>query len=183
MKISRDYHEALRRMGIQNPGDIEVSQPVFTIPLDESVSALATPLQVPVSGGFIAEGAVVGRHSGVRIDARGRGIWLEWLGEIGGTVGIHVYTDVAFDTVTVAVVGDLAPSGAVESIVTQGNQLAANVPPISFRALQTVVIPRFPLWIPAGVSVTAVLQVANLAANISWLFREIPRRGANPDED
>jgi hypothetical protein len=186
VKVSRDYHEALRRAGIQNPGDVDVGQPVFTIPLDESLRETIAPVTVPVVGGFAVEAAVAGRHSGLRVQAGGRGIWLLEVAEVGGAVGhsLIVAATLPFDTTTAAIVPGFLPSGAMDSVLTQGNILTANLPPGSyFLRASSVFRPSHPIWIPRGVSVLAVNFTANTVGQYSILFREVPTRGANPDED
>jgi hypothetical protein len=188
-KVSRDYHEPLRRLGIQNPSEVRVADPVFTIPLDRSVAELVPPFPVPVFGCTASVSGVAGNHSGIAITAGGRGIWLLEFREFAGA-GALFYTGVAPDTVVATLAPGFLPSGAIESTVQSIRQLAANLPPSPFRidpAANIMSGIAFPLsgrvWIPRGVVVTAVNNAANTVGSYSALFSEVPRRGANPDED
>lgn len=79
LKPVRAYHEALRRIGIQNPGELEIQTPVqLTAPVDD-FTHLVAPIQVPVVviGLFIA--GFAGQHSGMEIvaGARTKGVWID----------------------------------------------------------------------------------------------------------
>ena len=83
LKPSRAYHEALRRIGIQTPGELGIQTPVqLTVAVDD-FSHLAFPLSVGIAVGWTQTPGTITTHAGFELvaGARTRGIFVDWIDE------------------------------------------------------------------------------------------------------
>lgn len=85
LKIDREYHAALRRIGVKDPGEVGVGvPPQLTVPVDD-LTHLTPPIEVPVEGFGRVEPAQAVRFAvAVQCAVRGgpncRGVWLLFAG-------------------------------------------------------------------------------------------------------
>ena len=83
LKPARAYHEALRRIGIQNPGEVGIQTPVQLVAQVDDFSHLAFPLSVGIAVGWVQTPGTITTHAGFELvaGARTRGIFVEWVDE------------------------------------------------------------------------------------------------------
>lgn len=178
LKIGRSYHEALRRLGIQNPGEVRIGTPVqLTASIDE-LSHLVPPILVTVAGSARNVGAVAGSVSGVQLESRGPGgCWVEAVASQDGTQKRYLtFGANQGDTFYAAVAPQfLLPLGAVPTAVfagIQGTGLAAVVNDCPIGIQNTVF--QMPFYLPPGTFFVCCATGVNIAATISIMWREVP---------
>lgn len=105
LKPSRSWWEALRRIGVQNPGEIGVATPIQLTADVDDLSHLVPPVVVPVVAwaGF-GPAPAAGNHSGIHLAVTAPGgCWVEDVGDFDGTWQMKT-TRTAVATVTAAAV-------------------------------------------------------------------------------
>lgn len=173
LKISRAYHEALRRIGVQNPGEVGVQVPVQLVAAVDDFTHLAPPISVSVCS-FSGRGVgVLAEHAGIEViaGARTRGIWIDGVEENsnGGAVCFINAAILTIDAVIVPVCfSGPAPVSILRSITT-------GVPPGN-GALEISANDRVPLrfFLAPGDSFQIVRAIANTNGDYTIHFREVP---------
>ncbi len=69
LKVSRSYHEALRRIGVQNPGEVGIQVPVLLTAAVDDFTHLVAPVSVTVAFGSSATTGTILEHSGGELQA------------------------------------------------------------------------------------------------------------------
>lgn len=176
LKIVRAYHEALRRIGVQNPGEVGVQVPVvLTAPVDD-FSHLVPPVQVPVVAVAGFTPAAVGVFSGMEILAAGcRGVWIDLIqNRQNATVFCNVATAVPGTIVSTSV--PTCRTGPTPASVVNLIELAA-VPASGLWISGNDIVPlRF--FLEPGQRFQAAHVTANTNASFVIHFREVPLGGA-----
>ncbi len=177
---TRSYHEALRRLGVQNPERVRIGTPVqFGATVDE-LSHLVPPVVVPVvSWGGFGQGAGVGEHSGIHLSARSAGgVWVEQVGDYSGTWQLKLIRAVLATVASTTVdLGQLTwpAEEPVASVLTLESWLAATIFAGTNRRGDTGSrLELLPFYMRPGDN----LYVFDNSANVTWdgliTWREIP---------
>lgn len=95
-KVDRSYHEALRRIGVKNPGEVRVGVPVELQAQVDDFSHLQPPVAVPVAAtGIFVAGVAVNRSVFCEWEIRSPGgAWLIWA-HSSNTQDAIIYTSAA----------------------------------------------------------------------------------------
>ncbi len=176
LKIARSYHEFLRRIGVQNPGEVGVATPVqLTIPLD-AADHLISPIQVPVVGFLTFTNASAAESSGFEIEARAGGFWLEYLNNDNSDQAVVLVTDESIaDFVDDTIVGtNFGPPA--QSIIREV-RVTALVPGNNFHLNQADVLQGLPFFVPRGQFLSVYRQDVNNSSIYRVWFREVPVGG------
>lgn len=176
LKISRAWHEALRRIGVTNPGEVGVQVPVLLTAAVDDFTHLAPPVSVPVCS-FSGRGiAVVAEHAGIEViaGARTRGIWIDSVEENSGA-GAVCFINAAILTVDSVIVPVCTSGPAVQSVL---RSITTGVPPGN-GALEIAANDRIPLrfFLAPGDSFQMVRATANQNGDYTIHFREVPVTG------
>ena len=176
LKVDRSYHEALRRLGIQNPGEVRVGVPVQLQASVDDLSHLVAPVEVPVAlVGRTAAAAGVGQFSGCEIEAVGNGVIIE---TIGLYAGVDVRIDIVPATLLTAAVAVIAPPAVfgppVTAIFRSGNG-PVNADINSYRLANIGQTEPLGVYLEPGAILAMMADGANLAVSINLHWREIPR--------
>lgn len=176
LKISRSYHEALRRIGIQNPGEVGVGLPIQLTAAVDDFTHLAPPVQVPVVAVGTFTAAAAATHAGLEIVAGPtRGVWIDAVEERNNSTAQCFITTVAPATI-VAAVAPLCFSGPVPTSVINTIRIATALPAGGYVIEGSDQIPlRF--FLAPGQRFQVVHNTVNTAASYSVHFREVPLTG------
>lgn len=175
-KIARSYHEFLRRMGVQNPGEVGLATPVhLTIPVD-AADHLVTPIQVPVVGFLSFSSAAVGDQSGFEIEARAGGFWFEYLDNDNADQAFILVTAASVAT---TVEGDIAGTnfGPPMQSIAREVRTTAGVGGQNWAVADRDIIQGLPLFVSRGQFLSVYRQDLNNTALFSCVFREVPVGG------
>jgi len=179
LKVSRNYHEALRRIGIKNPGEVNVGVPVQLTAQVDSLAHLVPPVVVPVAGFGDPIGATVGAYEiCVEWESRGGGLW-HLQSSTSSSADVVLYCQ-AVSMITVGpLVGVpwlLAPAdGSVPmlSIVRSGRTAVA---PADGVAVDINGVVGIPFYVPPGHFVGLQNLELNKYNRASMIVQEVPLR-------
>ena len=179
----RSYHEALRRLGIQNPGDVPFRTPVQAVALVDDLRQLARPLELPSFGGGAIIAAGVGLNGSLRLTAGINGARVLFFGE-GTNAQIFITSGTVAGFTSVAVIVPALRFGDIVSdqtaVLDEGTRVAGvgEFTPISqFQ--------QFPwrMWLPAGHVFEFMNDTQNDTFEPWMVWEEVPARSAlNPPE-
>lgn len=176
LKIWRNYHEALRRLGVKNPGEVAVQAPIQLEATLDDLSHLTPPLQVPVVAIYNFQAAVIGDWSGFELEARSGGCWIEYLAQWDRT-GVLATYDATRGDVARAVIAPLCTFGppmqsVFASVVSNTNPIAA-VGVFQLRANWQMGASFF---LPPGRILGMFDDAANTVSEVAMVVREVPLR-------
>jgi hypothetical protein len=183
LKGIRAYHEALRRLGIQNPGEVGFQTPIEFVAQVDNLEHLQPPIPVPVVyfNGLVAAGGA-GTHVGFEVEARGRGVWIEQIREGGLGLANVIFPGVARTVLAPIAIGATSHAGPDPvSVMSAISILTANIPTATWQntPAETHVVPS--VFLAPGQR----CQVINSNPNAIFLggigFREVPARGPDPE--
>lgn len=174
LKVSRSYHEALRRVGVQNPGEVGFQVPIFLTAAVDDFTHLAPPISVAVCA-FSGRGiAAVATNAGIEVlaGARTRGIWIDSVEENSGAGAACFITQVA--PTIVAGITPVCFSGPVPVSVLSSIRRAGAIP--GDGALEISANDRIPLrfFVPPGFRFMMVRATQNTNGDYTIHFREVP---------
>jgi hypothetical protein len=180
LKISRTYHEALRRLGIKNPGEVNVGVPVQLVAAVDSLAHLSPPVVVPVAGYGDPSGPHVGEMEiPVEYEARAGGLWCLYA-ETSSSSDVVLYcTAVTLITVGAAVVavpGLQSPadgSNPLLSIIRHGRTAVGAPLGITLDVGQSF---GTPFYVPPAHFVGLQCLTANQFVRASMMVQEVPLR-------
>lgn len=176
LKIARSYHEFLRRIGVQNPGEVGVATPVqLTIPIDAG-DQLITPVQVPVVGFLAVSSAAVGDSAGFEIEARAGGFWLEFLNNDNADQCIISVDDASISTTIEGVITGTTFGPPARSIIREA-RVAALVGGNRLHLTNGQILQGVPLFVARGQFLGCYRQDPNNTALFRVIFREVPVGG------
>ncbi len=181
---ARSYHEALRRLGVQNPERVRLGSPVqFTAAVDD-LSHLVAPVSVPVVSAGVNTSASALEFSGMEVvaGARTKGIFLElvenrqnatavsYIGPLTGGTPPGIVR-----TVLVAARPLLCQSGPpAQSIV---NEITLDAIPEAGSPILANQVIAYSFFLGPGQSFFIVRTAININANFSVHWREVPLTG------
>lgn len=176
LKGDRDYHGALRRLGIKNPGEILHGHPNQFVTVLDDVAHLQPPIEVAIEGIGRQEPADAARTSiPIELEVVGgplvRGVWLLWLGSANQDtiIGISPTQVLTNDIVEIVPGFNVSPGIANSSLVWRtGTTTAALTSGVGadFRKGLFMQIGSFwstPIFVPP----TNFIYIGGLAANIT----------------
>lgn len=178
LKIDRSYHEALRRIGVKNPGEVGIGVPVQLTAEVDSLAHLKPPIGVVVAGGgsFWAAAAAVRAVTAEWHILSPGGAWIVW----GGTVDQDARLLLRDATVITANAADLipafvsAPEGlALASVLQEGD---TNIAQNLLEGIQIAEGSAFtiPVYVEMGVFVSLVGFNINTNLTGSIVIQEVP---------
>lgn len=180
----RDYGEALRRLGIKNPGDVRVRDPIQLVAVLDDLREVTEKLLTPRVGVRWADGGAVGDFSGVEVFARQHPVVIEQviLGASGTGVTVLFTDPQGIATRLDALRTPLAPIQLMGDPVNMSAQVAVGranaAPPVNaygrdasgFFALECEFVIR------PGERFYAIADTAAQPVDGAIIYREIPRR-------
>ncbi len=175
-KIARSYHELLRRIGVMNPGEVGVASPVhLTIPVDTG-DHLITPIQVPVVGFLSFTAAAVGENSGIEIEARAGGFWLEFIDNDNADQAELLIGPASIATTVVAPVVGTNFGPPAQSLIRE--VLTTALPAgRHFHIGNGEIVQGLPLFVARGQFLSLYRDDVNNDALFRVWFREVPVGG------
>ena len=178
LKPSRAYHEALRRLGIQNPGEVGFQTPVQLTAHVDDFTHLAPPISVPVVLISVKGNAIVGEHSGLelRAGAKTRGVHLTLVVETNNVAGLAIITQTAADTEG-ALVTPLCFTGPTPESTIRSIGLVTPLPGDGAFELTSNGIFPTEFFLAPGQRFQVVRQAVNSSATYLVGFREVPTTG------
>ncbi len=178
LKPSRAYHEALRRLGIQNPGEVGIATPVQLEAAVDDFTHLVPPISVPVvaiTGKGLSD---VGNHSGVEIIAGAR------------TRGVHITAIESLQSAATLARIQTAPPDVIQSTITPlcftgptpqsiFNAIVINAPLPGDGAWEGSGFDLTPVefFLAPGQRLQIVSQTVSASAVFTVFFREVPTFG------
>lgn len=183
LKPSRSYHEALRRLGVQNPGEVSVGVPLQLVAIAEQLAHLQPPIPVNVAGAGASQAAggagVYSIAPAWHILSPG-GAWVVQAGVAGSTDGIlgTSITDPILAGAAAITPGLLAPRNAaavgVVPLLSTAAQGTTNVPVGGGYWLSAGANFGVPFWVESGIWVYLLGSTANAAIQGSIAIQEVP---------
>ena len=177
LKPARSYHELLRRIGIQNPGEVGVATPVqLTIPVDVG-DHLVAPIQVAVAGGLSFTSAAVGDRGGIEIEARAGGIWVEYIDNQNGDVASILVSDASVATVIETVAAVVTNFGPPAQSILREVRTSAFPAGSHFQMGTNDIIQGMPFFVARGQFFSVYRATTNNTALFNVFWREVPVGG------
>ena len=178
LKPSRAYHEALRRIGIQNPGEVGIQTPVQLVAHVDDFTHLAPPVSVPVVIISVKGNAIVGEHSGLelRAGAATKGVHITLVVETNNAAALAIITDTPADTES-AIITPLCFSGPTPRSTVRPIGIATPLPGDgAFEVTSSDIFPT-EFFLAPGQRFQIVRQSVNTSATYLIGFREVPTSG------
>jgi hypothetical protein len=182
LKHDRQIGEALRRLGVKNPGDVNYSPEIQLVSQLEDLRHLLPPLAVPMYGCHYVSGPQVGEHSGASIQAGGGGIWILQIKAISSCklvdIFVNNFTSLNLNQATI-IDSSIFHWGSfgtpTRAFLRTGTRIAA--PPLNAPffdntfANQMNTWPQFPVYVPPGAGIDFINTGANSSfqATVFWL--------------
>lgn len=182
----RPYGEALRRLGIKNPGEVQVSQIVQPVVLMDEPRDCISPLDRVVCFSTESESPPAGDYASFQLIPGGEGIWL-----LQGTSSAGALCAYWIDTTRTAGYA-AAPTNLLrfgrrdcETVFESGTPTGATRPVGAYLARSFDLIEQnylYGLFIPRGrvFHMEHVVAATSMRAHVA--FWEIPRQGVVTDE-
>lgn len=179
LKIARTYHEILRRIGVQGPGEANVQTPVQLVAKVDDLSHLVAPIEVPrIIFGVQLAAPGAGIYNGITINAVTRGYVLEWILANGNTSLRIQYTRGAVDTDYLNLgLNPFVPLGEFGPYTTEFYEGTSNIAPVAIGTFRTLNIDQWiepKLYVPPGEVVAIMNYNANNIFYGDFMIQEIP---------
>ena len=179
LKVDRSYHEALRRIGVKNPGEVRVGVPAqLTVQVD-SLAHLMPPVGVAVAGG----GSFWGAAAAVRavtaeweIRSPG-GAWVLWASSVDQDARLCIFgaTVITANAALIAPAFVSVPAGAnaLQSLLREGDTNVAQ------NLLEGVMVSEgsaftIPTYVEMGRFVSLIGFNLNVNLTGSIVIQEVP---------
>jgi len=179
LKVSRSYHEALRRIGVQNPGEVGVQVPIFLTAAVDDFTHLVPPVGVTSVSFGTNTSAFVGEFSGLELVAgpRTRGVFLTLIQERSGStsqyyVGVPAGAVLSRKVLARPILCFTGPTP--QSVV---NEVTLDAVPEGGGVVSSSDIVPSELFLAPGQSFIITRNGSNVNANFSIDWREIPSFG------
>lgn len=181
LKVDRSYHEALRRIGVKNPGEVRVGVPVqLTAPVDD-LSHLTPPVPVAIaSTGVTFIAAAVGVRN-IPVEWQIRSLGGAWLLAAGSVTGDHRICVGATSFITAgaaALVAGLNTGGLGDTpaLLSTAQQGTTNIAQASLRGAGvgsdgTVFLG---VYLPLGSFAALIGKDSNASAGGWMMIQEVP---------
>jgi hypothetical protein len=184
IKGDRAYHEALRRLGVQNPGEIPIGVPIDMVAKVDDLSHLAPPLGLHFYAARATEGMTVGEFSGLILQPGGGGCYVQHA-SMGNGDSFHFVQDLPH-TITPANMTAVIPWGSGEvgmisqSALHRFHETAANLAPPASQLWFDMGVGwpapwcRYPIYVAPGQAYIATSATVSTVweGSIAWL--EVP---------
>lgn len=185
LKPSRAYHEALRRIGIQNPGEVGFQTPVQFTALVDDFTPLIPPVTIPRVAATATVAAAAATFSGIDLFCRppSRGVYVTaavnlTLGSLVASVTRNVPDSVISENFLTCFTGPEqrillnAPHPAAQLL----NILDVNLPALngSLRLLGNGIITPLDFFLEPGQRFRIMRDTVNLGITASVFWREVP---------
>jgi len=179
LKPSRAYHEALRRIGVQNPGEVGVQTPIFLTAAVDDFSHLVAPISVTVVSFGTNTSAFVGENSGIELvaGARTKGVFVTLIQERNSATAQYYVGVPAGVTLSRKVLARpiLCFTGPPPQSVV--NEVTFDSVPEGSGVISGSDIVPSELLLEPGQSFFILRNTQNVNANFSIDWREIPTTG------
>ena len=178
LKIDRSYHEALRRIGVKNPGEVRVGVPLQLQAISDDFRHLVAPVQVPVVSIFVTVAALPGSHSGFAFQAGSGGCWVERVTNWDAAAAAFWVAPAEVPWALIAVGAPVAPvtvfGPAPLSALWQATTVAIPGGASQFPGAHAQDLIGLPFFLSGGDWLYLMHTVANTQANIEITWREVP---------
>lgn len=175
---SKAYHQALVRLGIQNPGEVPLGVPVQATAQLDDLAHIAEPVEnIWFIGGDNITGAA-GHRAGFEILFAGGGGRIHWVNHWSATlVGYEINQGLTLNVATGTLVFPRAGNmtATAHSTVNNGRRVAA-VHAQSFKTRTSNGLYQFPprgLYIPPGYSFAVIEETQNADMHAFVCYEEI----------
>lgn len=181
LKPGRTYHEALRRIGVQNPGEVQIGVPVQLVAEVDSLGHLQPPVPVAIASGGHYCPAVAGER-GVpcewQILSPG-GAWIVGCSSLAGELGVannaaSRITRAAVVLVPALNTGGLQGAPALRSIYSSGYNDVGPAAITEGWELDVGALGMPPFWVPMGQFVSIIGRDVNQNQNGCIMIQEVP---------
>lgn len=178
---SRSFHEALRRLGIQNPNELGIRTPIQAVILVDDVRHLMRPMQNPVRWGGVDVTPGVALFGALRLSAGAAGARVLAFGDANNS-DIHAVAPSPAGFTSVAVLTPDISAGDITTATTAVLDHGTRVALVGTMLLQSQFVHYpLPFYLEPGHS----FEIMNDTTNDIWqpwiLWEEFPERASIDD--
>lgn len=185
LKGDRSFHEVLRRLGVQNPGEMRIQNPVVLTVAADDLTYLQRPVQRRDYWWYFSGGAVPGNRTGMMLHVRGGGIWIEAHHHNSGnrvdywvtTTPPAVANQTAMTPVRLTGVQEESTAVTAWDLVANWNFPATGTDFVGLSASTSMGTWVTKTYIAPGRTLMGIMQADNQFIQVAMHIIEVPRSG------